>query len=398
LNLMSVRFTQLAVVSLLAGAATLQAADDEASVKLTGVAEFENQRYALMEIVSRPGRPVIKPILAPGERVEGVEVKEIDVRSGRVRVVINDVETFYLVGNGEPAATPRTFHFKSADLMQVLEIYQVVSDRTVLRPPNLPGTKIDLQTERLSSTEALRALDQLLLAKAIVTRPRGDKFVFVVQSDQTNRLSLIPDPPAVAQGVEVLPAGLIKFWDAHVSQVLEICQELSGRTLLKPSNLPAAKIGVRSQTDMTRDQGIWMLDAVLALADIAMIPHGDKFAFVLPGIENPRVPAVEPPALSPTVNAQEVLPPGLLKFQDADISQVLTVYASLVARKPLPVERTTPPVKMSVRTQTSLTRAEAVSALDTIAALNRLQFVLVGDDEVKVIPAALARRETNPVQ
>ena len=395
---MAARFTQLAVVSLLVGAAVLQAAEDEASVKLTGVVEFDNQRYALLEIVSRPGRPVIKPILAPGERVEGVEVKEIDARSGRVRVVVNGVETFYLVGNDEPAATARTFHFKAADLLHVLEIYQMVSDRTVLRPSNLPGTKIDLQTERLSSTEALRVLGQLLLAQGVVTRPRGDKFVFVVRSDQTNQLSRIPDSPAAAPGGEVIPAGLIKFSDADVSQVLEICQELRGRTLLKPSNLPAAKISVRSQTEMTRDQAIWMLDAVLALADIAMVPHGDKFVFVLPGIENPRVPAIEPPSVSPTVNAQEVLPAGLLKFQDADISQVLDVYASLLARKPLPLERNTPAVKMTVRTQTSLTRAEAVSALDAIAALNRLQFVLVGDDEVKVIPAALARRETNPVQ
>ena len=395
---MPARFAQFAVASLLAGGAALQAADDEASVKLTGVAEFNNSRYALLEIVSRPGRPAIKPILAPGERAEGVEVNEIDAQSGRVRMIINGVETFYLIGNGEPATTGRTLHFKSADLVQVLEIYQMISDRTVLRPSNVPGTKIDLQTERLSNTEALRVLDELLLAKGIVTRPRGEKFVFVVRSDQTNRLSLIPDSPAAATGGEVFPAGLIKFQDADVSQVLEICQELRGRTLLKPSNLPAAKISVRSQTEMTRDQVIWMLDAVLALADIAMIPSGDKFAFALPGIDSPRVPTVDSPPLPPTVNAQEVLPPGLLKFQDADISQVLAVYASLVARKPLPLERTTPAVKMTVRTQTSLTRAEAISALDTIAALNRLQFVLVGDNEVKVIPAALGRRETNPVQ
>jgi hypothetical protein len=395
---MLARFAQLVVAGLLTGGTALRGADDEASVKLTGVAEVNNQRYALLEIVSRPGRPVIKPILAPGERVEGVEITEIDARSGQVRVLVNGVETFYLVSNDEPATTARTLHFKSADLLQVLDIYQMLSDRTVLKPANLPGTKIDLQTERLATTEALRVLDQSLLSKGIVTQSRGGQFAFVVQANQTNRLSLIPDPPAAAPGAEVFPAGLIKFQDADVSQVLEICQELRGRTVLKPSNLPAAKISVRSQTAMTRDQAIWMLDAVLALADIAMIPHGDKFALVLPGIENRRAPATASPSIPPSVNAQETLPPGLLKFQDADISRVLAVYASLLARRPLPVERATPSVKITVRTQTSLTRAEAISALDTIAALNRLQFVLVGDDEVKVLPATLPRRETNPVQ
>ena len=43
-------------------------------------------------------------------------------------------------------------------------------------------------------------------------------------------------------------------------------------------------------------------------------------------------------------------------------------------------------------------RAATVFALDALAAVNRLKFVLVGDDKVKVIPAALARRESNPVQ
>jgi hypothetical protein len=183
-----------------------------------------------------------------------------------------------------------------------------------------------------------------------------------------------------------------------VSQVFEICQELRGRTLLKPSHLPHTKISVRSQTRMTRDQAIWMLDAVLALGDIAIVPHGEKFFFALPGIENSPRPAFQANSVSERVNAQEMFPAGLIKFQSADLSQVLPVYAELLGRKPLPVDRTTPAVKLSIRTQTELTRAEAVSALDALAAVNNLKFVLVGDDQVKVLPAALARRETNSVQ
>ena len=61
-------------------------------------------------------------------------------------------------------------------------------------------------------------------------------------------------------------------------------------------------------------------------------------------------------------------------------------------------DRTTPAAKVTITSQTSLMRAEAVFALDALAAINRLKFVLVGDDQVKILPAALARRETNPVQ
>jgi hypothetical protein len=90
--------------------------------------------------------------------------------------------------------------------------------------------------------------------------------------------------------------------------------------------------------------------------------------------------------------------PGWFKFQDADMARVLAVDATLLGRKPLPVDRTTLAVKLTIRTQTALTRAEAIAALDTIAALNRLQFVLMGDDGVKVLPAAPIRRETNSIQ
>lgn len=396
---MPARLAQLAVASLLAGTAGLRAADSETSVTLTGIAHFNNRSRALLEIQSRPSRPVVKSILAEGEKIEGVEVKEIDAQSGRVRVVQNGVETFYVVGTGEPAPARPTLHFQSSELAQVLEIYQELSGRAVLKPANLPGAKLSIRTQtELTRAEAVQALDSVLSANGIATRPRGEKFIFVVQTNQVGRLPFIPDPPADMPDAEMLPAGLVKFQDADVSQVFEICQELRGRTLLKPSSLPHAKITVRSQTEMTGDQAIWMLDAVLALADIAIVPHGEKFFFALPGIENPRAPVFEPNTVSPGVKAQEMFPAGLIKFQSADLSQVLPVYAELLGRKPLPVDRTTPAAKLTIRTQTELTRAEAVFALDALAAVNNLKFVLVGDDQVKILPAALARRETNPAQ
>jgi hypothetical protein len=396
---MTPRLAQFAVASLLAGTLGLRAADSEASVKLTGIAHFNNRGYALLEIQSRPGRPVIKPILTEGESVEGVELKEIDAQSSRVRVVQNGVETFYMVGTGEPAPARPTLHFKSAELTQVLEIYQELSGRTVLKPASLPGSKLSIRTQtELTRAEAVQALDSILSMNDIATRPRGDKFTFVVQTGLTNRLPFISDPPSASSGGEILPPGLIKFMEADIHQVLEIYQELSHRTVLKTSDLVGRKFSVRTQTELTREEVIWVLDAMLGLADVAMIPQGDKFVFTLPGIENPKAPVFEPNTLSPRVNAQEMFPAGLIRFQSADLSRVLPVYAELVGRKPLPLDRTTPAVKLDIRTQTKLTRAEAVFALDALAAINRLKFVLVEDDQVKILPATLARRETNPVQ
>ena len=384
----------VAMACLLAGAVGLRAADGEASVKLTGIAHFDNRSRALLEIVPRPGRPLIRPILAEGERVEGVEVREIDEKTGRVRVLNGGVETFYVVDAAEPAAAGRTFNFKSADGLQVLEIYQELSQRTVLRPYNLAGTKLDLQTKRLSEAEALRALEHVFLAKGITTEPRGEKFVFAVRTAQTNRLSFIADPPATSSGGEIFPAGLIKFQDADLSQVLEIYQELTGRTVLKPSSLVGAKVSLRTQTELTRTEAIWVLDAALGLADVAMVPQGGKFVFALPGIENPQVPGFDPNPVPASVQTNDPFPAGLIKFQDADLAQVLSAYARLLGREPLPVAPIIPAVKMSVRTQTQLTRAEAVFALDALAAVNRLKFDLIEDNQVQVSLAAQARRES----
>jgi type II secretory pathway component GspD/PulD (secretin) len=74
---------------------------------------------------------------------------------------------------------------------------------------------------------------------------------------------------------EVFPAGLIKFQDADLSQVLEIYQELTGRTILKPASLPQVKISIRTQTELTRSEAIQALDSILSLNGITMVPQGD---------------------------------------------------------------------------------------------------------------------------
>jgi type II secretory pathway component GspD/PulD (secretin) len=76
---------------------------------------------------------------------------------------------------------------------------------------------------------------------------------------------------------EILPAGLIKFQDADIAQVLEIYQELTGRTVLKPSSLPATKISIRTQTELTRAEAVQALDSILSMNGITMTPQGTKF-------------------------------------------------------------------------------------------------------------------------
>jgi general secretion pathway protein D len=81
---------------------------------------------------------------------------------------------------------------------------------------------------------------------------------------------------------EIFPPGLIKFQEADLVQVLDVYQELTGRTVLKPASLPAAKITIKSQTQLTRKEAIQALDSILSMNQITMIPQGEKFIKAVP--------------------------------------------------------------------------------------------------------------------
>jgi hypothetical protein len=386
------RFAQLSALCLLAGVAQSRAEEPLATVTVTGIVHFEGTNRALLEISPRPGRPLVKPILAKGERVEGIEVREIDEQSGRVRISNGGVETVYVVENAVPELTGRTFNFKSANSAQVLETYQELSGRTVIASPGLPGANLSLKSEKLSRAGAVTMLEESLRTKGILLVPRGTKFVFAVRPAEVDRLTFIPEPPLPTPNEDIFPPGLMKFLDTDLAQALEIYQELTGRTALEVIRRTHPKISFRTQTELSRAEAIWVMTASFALADIAVVPHGEKFVFVLPGVETAQAPVIEVNPAVAQIQRKDPLPPGLIKFTQAGLEQVLPVYASLLEREPLPLDRTTPAVRLSIRSQTALTPAEAVFAFDALAAINGLKFVLEGDKQVKIIPAALARR------
>lgn len=57
-----------------------------ATVELTGITSILSSKRALFEIIPGPGKPMIKPILAEGERIESLEVVSINVDKNEVTV------------------------------------------------------------------------------------------------------------------------------------------------------------------------------------------------------------------------------------------------------------------------------------------------------------------------
>jgi general secretion pathway protein D len=82
---------------------------------------------------------------------------------------------------------------------------------------------------------------------------------------------------------------------------------------------------------------------------------------------------------------EEMIPAGNINFQGVDVGQVLDVYAQLVGRTLL--RAGLPSASIVLRTETPLTKSEAIQALQAVLALNGIALVNVGDKFVKVVPA-----------
>jgi general secretion pathway protein D len=112
-----------------------------------------------------------------------------------------------------------------------------------------------------------------------------------------------------------------------------------------------------------------------------------------PGVGTTPSPTTPITAVSTNIAADDVIiPPGLIKFQDADLLQVLEFYQDLTGRTVIR-PATLPQTKISVRTQTPLTRREAVQLLDSILAMNQITMVPQGEKFVKAVGEAQAQTQ-----
>ena len=80
-----------------------------------------------------------------------------------------------------------------------------------------------------------------------------------------------------AKAGESFPPGLLKFTDSDLLQVLDTYRDLSGRTVVRATAMPQAKINLETRTPLTRIEALQTLDTVLAENGIVMIPQGTKF-------------------------------------------------------------------------------------------------------------------------
>jgi len=112
---------------------------------------------------------------------------------------------------------------------------------------------------------------------------------------------ITPGTPAVAVAAAI-PApslsgsdkvGPVILRDETVSQVIELLQRWTGKTVLRPQALPANTFNLSLPEGATRDEALQALETLLSLNGCAVIAQGDKFLKVVPN----AVARTETPAL-----------------------------------------------------------------------------------------------------
>lgn len=280
---------------------------------------------------------------------------------------------------------------KTVPLPAALEQYQQLSGRTVIYAPQLPRVEVHVSHAAADDKGAVIAnLMKAIKAHEVAVVEHGKKFAFAVPNRLTNILANLPENARVqsASNNVVFPPSTIRFTAADVLQVIEFYSDLSARTVLRPNHLPQGPVTLRSETPLSTEEAIWMIEAALRLGGLATVPAGDKFVYVIPQRRATDLLAFDPPHKTEGKA-------GLLKFIDADREQVLETYAALTGRKSAPLDQNVPHAKISLRSHGPLTPAEAAFALEAVAILNGLAFQAAGDDQVTLVPLALARVKTN---
>lgn len=88
-----------------------------------------------------------------------------------------------------------------------------------------------------------------------------------------------PEPVVVPQGDELV--GPIKLPDADIDTVLGLLEIYTGRSILRPQQLPTATYRLVIDRKLPKSEAVLALETILALNQVAVAPMGDKFLKVV---------------------------------------------------------------------------------------------------------------------
>jgi hypothetical protein len=185
----------------------------------------------------------------------------------------------------------------------------------------------------------------------------------------------------------------IQLHDADLEHILLLYGEVSKRTLLRPTLAPSRFTLQASASN--RVEATLVLANALNRKGITNIPDGNKFIMILPtekaSMAVPRSAQIAAPleqSESRSSTPAVTIPAGQINFPNVDFGSTYIFYVELAYRNrqrdpsaPLPPSSE----NIHFRTQTPLTRAEAIYAFDTLFSWQNIKVVPSGTSLVKAV-------------
>jgi hypothetical protein len=161
--------------------------------------------------------------------------------------------------------------------------------------------------------------------------------------------------------------------------LLNLYSQFSGRTILRHPLLSPQTFTL-SAAPANQAEAAAILDKALAEREIVSIMDGEKFMMVVPKLEEKNVrPA------SAELKQASVIPPGVIDFRDVDVASATLLYCDLAGGK---VDRenlmTLRGVPIVLKTQTTMTTAQAIYALDTLFGWQGLKAIRSDDGTIRL--------------
>ena len=127
----------------------------------------------------------------------------------------------------------------------------------------------------------------------MILRPLIFAVPLLISSAGLTQAQPVPAPIAAATAPTEEMVPIFKLADAPLDSVLQLLEQLTGRTILRPAALPTATYNIAITKPMPQSEAIRALETILSFNQIGVSPMGDNFLKVvaLPSLrtEAPRM-------------------------------------------------------------------------------------------------------------
>jgi hypothetical protein len=184
-------------------------------------------------------------------------------------------------GDGEKHP-PGSMVFRNAALLQVLEIYQEVSARTVIRNLAQAASPTTLRSQTaLTSVEFQWVLDTVLFLANVSMVPRGGNLVFAVESGLSPMVPAFDPAAATAKAAKGAQTPDLKFNEVSPAKLLETYAALVGREAApKTPQVPGIRLSLRPQKPLSPAEAVYALEGLAFVHGLAFEIAGDKVKLV----------------------------------------------------------------------------------------------------------------------